>query len=779
MAKKDVFAPVDTDHPAFRSWFGKSVLHDEGVPRTYYHGTSKDTDFKKFKMSRHGIWMTTDPKEASSYAAENDSQGFRAEGWNVKPTNTASRVIPVHARIEKPFVGEMPQDFRMKENYKKAQSDWFDSLRSQGYDGWVPKSENGNIAVALGHPGQIKSALSNTGDYSETGDINKAEGGTVDDSIPHNDSRRSKNLSAWHEGSHSATKNDDGSPRVYYHGSNQKLDVIKPGMRDPGAWFTTNLRNANNYARGENAHVHEVYLKSKNPMVVPFDYDENDKLHAFHNGEKLPFSDNVSIVKYAQQKGYDGVHFPYGNFSEEDDTFVVFDPHQIKSVDNEGEFNPHEENINKAEGGSVEDDIPQIENPVSVFPKPQRMFPEDAPVPGGQYLNAKTKEDMTGRKTALASIGVHPGGKPYFNASPDEVDETGTPGKGSARAKTNLFKQKAGWKWVKAPDGHEDTGTIVSVEHRGQHHYALNAHFPKGVDLARYENATSEPRLRPTTVGNLTRGQQVGSILVRGREHPVYDHVIVKAGGGSVDDENEGLTAYHGSPHDFEQFDISKIGTGEGAQAYGHGLYFAEAEPVARGYRDKLAQGTYQTSAGKVLDPYGDLEHLNIRVAANKSIDNAIDRARGLLETQPENADMINRDLAKLMEAKAQGATPRTGHMYEVRIKANPDYLLDWDHDFNHDNNAVVGDLLPGVRHYDRVMSSFYHAPTGGEFYEKLSDIAGSHAAASRLLREVGVRGVQYLDAGSRDSGEGTRNYVVFDHDLVKVKRKYARGGAV
>ena len=45
------------------------------------------------------------------------------------------------------------------------------------------------------------------------------------------------------------------------------------------------------------------------------------------------------------------------------------------------------------------------------------------------------------------------------------------------------------------------------------------------------------------------------------------------------------IKAYHGSPHDFDAFDMSKIGTGEGAQAYGHGLYFAENPKVAEGYR--------------------------------------------------------------------------------------------------------------------------------------------------------------------------------------------------
>ncbi len=185
-------------------------------------------------------------------------------------------------------------------------------------------------------------------------------------------------------------------------------------------------------------------------------------------------------------------------------------------------------------GGEADskDISPSISNPVSVFPKPQRMFPSDAPVPGGQYLGMPDKEDMTGHKSAVASIGVHPGGKPYFNASKDAVDQTGTAGK--AKTKTNLFKQKAGWSWQNAPEGHEDTNTIVSVEHLGKHYYALNAHFPKGVDFARYEKAKSEPRLRPTTTGDVFLGPQAGTISVRGKEHPVYHHVVVKADGGAV-----------------------------------------------------------------------------------------------------------------------------------------------------------------------------------------------------------------------------------------------------
>ena len=49
-----------------------------------------------------------------------------------------------------------------------------------------------------------------------------------------------------------------------------------------------------------------------------------------------------------------------------------------------------------------------------------------------------------------------------------------------------------------------------------------------------------------------------------------------------------GMTAWHGSPHKFDKFSLDKIGTGEGAQAYGHGLYLAESPKVAGEYAQKL-----------------------------------------------------------------------------------------------------------------------------------------------------------------------------------------------
>jgi hypothetical protein len=67
--------------------------------------------------------------------------------------------------------------------------------------------------------------------------------------------------------------------------------------------------------------------------------------------------------------------------------------------------------------------------------------------------------------------------------------------------------------------------------------------------------------------------------------------------------------AYHGSPHDFERFDVSKIGSGEGVQAFGYGLYFAGKREVAEHYRDKLSQGDRPkfTKDGRTLSTDADI----------------------------------------------------------------------------------------------------------------------------------------------------------------------------
>lgn len=207
-----------------------------------------------------------------------------------------------------------------------------------------------------------------------------------------------------------------------------------------------------------------------------------------------------------------------------------------------------------------------------------------------------------------------------------------------------------------------------------------------------------------------------------------------------------GIRAYHGSPHDFDRFDISKIGTGEGAQVYGHGLYFAENEAVARAYRDALAARN------------------NRRPATVTGTGTPFDGVQ-ILEADPS----------------------RPGRMYEVNIDANPEQFLPWDETLAYGGKVHQPELLEKVRAITpatkrpilerQVLSGL----TGENVYKDIlgADVRANTRAITGAMNEVGIPGIKYLDQGSRSAGEGSRNYVVFDDKLIDIIRKYglAPGG--
>lgn len=65
----------------------------------------------------------------------------------------------------------------------------------------------------------------------------------------------------------------------------------------------------------------------------------------------------------------------------------------------------------------------------------------------------------------------------------------------------------------------------------------------------------------------------------------------VKANAANAGLLSPGIRAFHGSPYDFDQFSTDAIGTGEGSQLHGQGLYFTEDQNVARQYKNKPRKG--------------------------------------------------------------------------------------------------------------------------------------------------------------------------------------------
>ena len=272
------------------------------------------------------------------------------------------------------------------------------------------------------------------------------------------------------------------------------------------------------------------------------------------------------------------------------------------------------------------------------------------------------------------------------------------------------------------------------------------------------------------------------------------------------DQEQQGITAYHGSPHDFEKFDSSKIGTGEGAQAYSHGLYFAESEPIAQHYRDALSGTAPQLKVdGKTLSSLHMSsnidDHLKKQVGfayhqfndLDKAIDYVAQQIEGKMTSKfvhPLNVEQYKEDLASLENMRQNRPTiePHTGHMYEVHIDAHPDHFLDWDKPLNEQSGHVQTALKPFSQHLHQAAQDMFDGKpedlTGADLYHWFSGEHehgfGSEKNTSDALHQMGIKGVKYLDAGSRGTTDKpTRNYVVFDDKLVNVKRKYALGGDV
>ena len=265
------------------------------------------------------------------------------------------------------------------------------------------------------------------------------------------------------------------------------------------------------------------------------------------------------------------------------------------------------------------------------------------------------------------------------------------------------------------------------------------------------------------------------------------------------DTDEPGITAYHGSPHDFERFDMSKIGTGEGNQSYGHGLYFAQNEDVAKGYRDTL--GGHHP--GDVL--IGDEKHPHW---ASRDVINAYKKLGYDNETAVMASHFIKEHKGDLNAAaaatwsndkipdsvadaifKTEYATP-AGHMYQVHINAHPDHFLDWDKPFHEQSEHVKRSLRSIPEFDDRVARYGVLDPNHkskislGEFINRgvlPHSYDKSGPEFSKAYHAAGIKGVKYLDQGSRwgDKKDPTRNYVVFDDKLINVKRKYAQGGDV
>ena len=280
-------------------------------------------------------------------------------------------------------------------------------------------------------------------------------------------------------------------------------------------------------------------------------------------------------------------------------------------------------------------------------------------------------------------------------------------------------------------------------------------------------------------------------------------------------------SAWHGTGAYFSQFLLSLIGTGEGNQAHGWGLYFAEDRDTAEEYRYKLSSGgdvliyygeTYEhinhvwmlvgdsndaggyiendTGEAKALDEFYSFGNAEEAIA---SLQGELDEMReGLSDEELEDLEE-DEEYQKIQEAieilqSGNIEEGSSGSLFEVEIP-DSDVLLNEDAYYDAQPEKVqraldrlAEDLKNGtlptikVRDYygdlveykredkDEQFAEEYKGMAGDEIYEYLSD---DPEYASRLLNEYGIKGITYY--GQSDG----RCFVVFDEDAIEILDRY------
>ena len=288
---------------------------------------------------------------------------------------------------------------------------------------------------------------------------------------------------------------------------------------------------------------------------------------------------------------------------------------------------------------------------------------------------------------------------------------------------------------------------------------------------------------------------------------------------------------YHGSGADFEAFDHSHMGEGEGAQAYGWGSYVTEVEGIGRTYAeerrisetdvdDELAtrMADYEADSDSVSEPdYATREHFGIdepvfledgysvgdadeaklaRQAAiyygrdidlenEEDVEEIIDELLGDMtgyynEEYARRRNEYESNLREELEAR------QTVHLYTVEIPDDTgENYLDWEKGPTEKQGELIRKALlaeldsrgmrseENIAGLERQWKMAYEADGrigGAIYYNIIRRVAGSDKAASELLSKIGFTGISYpAQATTGGRADGARNYVIFDEKDLKI----------
>lgn len=590
---------------------------------------------------------------------------------------------------------------------------------------------------------------------------------------------------------------ENGRPLVVYHGGKKGIKAFsnKYALDENMFFFTSHEGLANEYRQYnetdfDKTDIYPVYLNITNPLILRGKEDletmakilhpENTELrqewleHQIQYTEEyikkpkdwawylgsLALQHRGEIKQYADKNGYDGIlnYEPTsrGAFSEEYKGFIVFNPNQIKSVYNRGTFNPKSSNIYYQRSTEISEE--QLEADLAEFDKILDSFHNE----NKDYYDKKGKFDAA-RKVQ----------KKYQDFFMYNIAEAS-----NHNGQPDLFFFEY--------DGKKDIRNMW-----------LPKKLEKNSSVILYRNA--EQIIIPVSEFNASKFKKLGYKRQKKFDEGMRD--IYTLDKSVKDDRAYFQSAFAGSRIDYNTPSLEAIGTGEGNQVHGFGLYYALNKDVAEGYRQRFVaplqkfisfgEIKYNDKTGKYdnafnmktteykvysdyLDAGKDFDVLMSSYRSLQNIDKSIKEKIAIAEKYKEKFDNVKEFVDESIEK---------GQVHEVEVPENP-YLLDEQLPVNQQSEIVRKGVRDIMNKYpdDYITSesydagSFGDALTGKSFYNQLMFIAQRNGIndkteqmkfASKILEENGIKGITY--DGVRDG----RCFVIFNPADVKVIQKF------
>lgn len=501
---------------------------------------------------------------------------------------------------------------------------------------------------------------------------------------------------------------ENGKPLVVYHGTENNFKIFKNlgQSRQIGAnvgfFFTDSEKMAKEYANDKR--VMPTYLSLQNPLII----EPNSKIEMF--GEEIDITDAFDFftqmdIRVSEQdlknelikQGYDGIILRNTNvdtpfMQDLHDVYVAFDNTQIKSVNNQGTFDANNPNIyfqSAAMKRSKFTDFKDFYNDVLSKPKNTK---------NKEQFNYQTKGSINLRiphDTILHEQKKHKLSPDEWKDLLDNIDEV---------SDAALSKKKSRF------DGKP---ILLKINTLTNTYGVVLETFEKSNPIVATAFIDSEKNI-DNWIKNEAISSGTKTSFLSNRLNNIITNIQPKFKSYNVQAYFQ--SAYHGTPHRFDEFSLENIGTGEGAQAHGWGLYFASDKNVSEEYRRKLSGDKVFYDGQELEKPYvythkiergedketnrylSNLRYIIDRISEIKSDKNISieDAKEEFIKTYQQKGKLLAfqrkiLDIAKNIDTSKIDV--QKGQLFEVNIPED-DVLLDEDKTFNEQFEKVRDALL-------------------------------------------------------------------------------------